>query len=641
MVNSLSQLAAGAAFQGNNERGSRIAALMSAASSGNRIARAMDDIASLSAATSLSAEVSGLRGAAQNITQASSFLEVADGAIGEIGSILDRLKQLSVQANSGALDDNSRRALNTEFQGLLDEVDRLAGETNFNGVKLLDGSLSGDTSLRFEQTLEAGDVRISGVAGDSLLTQAQAQAASLQISFASAGDINAGDTISISDGAGGAVNFEFVNGAPAAANEIEIGATLEQTLENAALAINAFSGANDTGVSQLNARIDGNALVLENQTAGNVVGDDGSTVITAATTTAGTLSRPAFDNGAAGSIDVREVTASDFTGQISGFEAEFTGTNDRVNVSLKVGNDTFTARDVDTNSTADELVTFTSENGGSFSITLAGGQGESVRDASDAETFAARLDGAFEGVRFSQNREITSARASGDLAGATFELDGSAFDGIQYARAAVLNGRLEVTIGDVTYRSADLGDSVGAGERVSLIADNGRELTFTNGEKRFDISTQTGGAALASAVDDAFASAAGNIGGAAFQVSASSQGNIQIGVGDFTRAGLGLEGANLLSADSAGEAFNSVGAAIQTLTSQRADVGAFQQALDFAANNIASAIQNQEAARSVLSDADLAAVSTELSLLEVAAQAAINTQAQTNNLQTNLLKLVQ
>lgn len=642
MVTSLSQLVAGgSALQSSQNTQSRIASLLTAAASGNRITRAMDDIASLSAATSLQSEVSGLRSAALNVNQASSFLEVADGGLDQMQMMLDRLAQLATQANSGAISDSARRAINNEFQSIVDEIDRVATSTNFNGTALLDGSLASATQLRFDEALEAGDVRATGEVSDALVAANDAQAAAVRLQFAAAADVAANDTISITDGDGGAVDFTFVSGTPTAADEIQIGSTLEQTLENAAAAINAFVGANDGGVSQLNARIEDGTLVLESQEAGNVTGSDGLTAVSVSSTTAATQSNAALDNGAVGGVDVRNVTAQGFVGKIQGFESDFAG-NDRVNLSVRIGEDTFRATVVATNSTTDNTVTFQSENGGSFNITLAARQGQEVRDLQQADQFGERLEAALSSINFTQNREVTNFSGAGDLAGASVSVEDSSFEGIRFARAAVLNGRLEVEIGGTTYRSNDLGDAIGAAERITLESDTGAgAITFVNGQNRFDISSDAGQSRFTDTLSEAFGLGDSTGGGAAFQVSGDSDGSVRIGIGDFTAQGLSLEGLNLLSAGSSAEAFSAVGVAIQTLTSQRADVGAFQQALDFAGNSIASAVQNQEAARSELTDTDIAAISSELSLLEAAMQASINTQAQTNRLQVNLLKLVQ
>tara|TARA_B100001123_G_scaffold449833_2_gene617007 strand:+ start:1076 stop:1906 length:831 start_codon:yes stop_codon:yes gene_type:complete len=143
MVNSLSSSAgAGVIAASMRNQTSQLSAKLTQAASGNRINRALEDIASLSIATSLSSQVTTLRAASDNISQASSFLGVADGALGQQQAINDRLTALATQANSGTLSSADREALNREFQALVEESDRLATQTNFNGTNLLDGSLA-------------------------------------------------------------------------------------------------------------------------------------------------------------------------------------------------------------------------------------------------------------------------------------------------------------------------------------------------------------------------------------------------------------------------------------------------------------------------------------------------------------------
>jgi flagellin len=77
-----------------------------------------------------------------------------------------------------------------------------------------------------------------------------------------------------------------------------------------------------------------------------------------------------------------------------------------------------------------------------------------------------------------------------------------------------------------------------------------------------------------------------------------------------------------------------------TVTAQRADIGAFQQGLDFAANTVDIAIQNQEAARAELADTDIVTASTEFAQSRVQQQASISLLAQTNRLSGNLLSLL-
>jgi flagellin len=109
-------------------------------SSGSRIVKASDDAASLVVGTKLKADVAALKQAQVNTSQASSLLQVADGGMARIADILQRMKQLAVQASSGSLTNTERAYLNEEFTQLRTQIDDIAGQTRFNGQALLDGS---------------------------------------------------------------------------------------------------------------------------------------------------------------------------------------------------------------------------------------------------------------------------------------------------------------------------------------------------------------------------------------------------------------------------------------------------------------------------------------------------------------------
>ncbi|MBK1671002.1 hypothetical protein CKO28_23630 [Rhodovibrio sodomensis] len=110
-------------------------------SSGKRINSAKDDAAGSAIAARLSAEVAGLQQAGVNAGQASSMLQIADGASQNVEDILIRAKSLSVQAGSEQISDVERNFLDQEFQALKDEIDRIAADTEFNGTKLVNGDI--------------------------------------------------------------------------------------------------------------------------------------------------------------------------------------------------------------------------------------------------------------------------------------------------------------------------------------------------------------------------------------------------------------------------------------------------------------------------------------------------------------------
>ena len=117
-------------------------------SSGTRINRAGDDAAGLAISEKLKATIRGLDQAKRNANDGISMVQTAEGGMNEVGNILIRLRELSVQAASDTIGDEERRYTNFEFQNLVQEIDRIAGVTEFNGTKLLNGE--GPEQLDFQ-----------------------------------------------------------------------------------------------------------------------------------------------------------------------------------------------------------------------------------------------------------------------------------------------------------------------------------------------------------------------------------------------------------------------------------------------------------------------------------------------------------
>ncbi|MFP4359245.1 MAG: flagellin [Alphaproteobacteria bacterium] len=125
-------------------------------SSGSRIVKASDDAASLAVGTKLKADVTALKQAGNNASQASSMLQVADGALANISDTLVRMKSLATQANSDVLSDTERGYLNEEFTEMQDQVDFIVSSTKFNDVAVLDGTFESDEAV-FQVGVTAGD----------------------------------------------------------------------------------------------------------------------------------------------------------------------------------------------------------------------------------------------------------------------------------------------------------------------------------------------------------------------------------------------------------------------------------------------------------------------------------------------------
>ena len=109
-------------------------------SSGQRINRAGDDAAGLAISENFKAQIRGLGQAERNAQDGVSLVQIAEGALAEVGNIMIRLRELAVQAASDTIGPTERKFLNVEFEQLTSEVDRIANSTEFNRVPLLNGT---------------------------------------------------------------------------------------------------------------------------------------------------------------------------------------------------------------------------------------------------------------------------------------------------------------------------------------------------------------------------------------------------------------------------------------------------------------------------------------------------------------------
>jgi len=148
-------------------------------SSGLRINSAKDDAAGLAISDRMTAQVRGLNQAARNAQDGISLAQTAEGALDETTNLVQRMRELSVQAANDTNTTTDRKSLDDEFQQLKSEITRIASKTQFNGKQILDGSLSGSAhAVHFQvgananETIEVeiGDMRASALGLTSALT---------------------------------------------------------------------------------------------------------------------------------------------------------------------------------------------------------------------------------------------------------------------------------------------------------------------------------------------------------------------------------------------------------------------------------------------------------------------------------------
>jgi len=128
-------------------------------SSGSRINSAADDAAGLAIGQTMTAQIRGLTQAVRNANDGISMLQTAEGSMNEQSNILQRMRELAVQASTATYSSTQRGYLKTEFSALSSQLDNIASQTTWNGIQILDGT--GGTSGSF-------DVQVGAVSGQTI-----------------------------------------------------------------------------------------------------------------------------------------------------------------------------------------------------------------------------------------------------------------------------------------------------------------------------------------------------------------------------------------------------------------------------------------------------------------------------------------
>ncbi|WP_042500798.1 flagellin [Thermaerobacter marianensis] len=169
-------------------------------SSGLRINRAADDAAGLAISEKMRAQIAGLQTAQRNAQDAISLIQTAEGALNETHSILQRMRELAVQASNDSMTDADRANLQKEVEQLIAELDRIGNTTEFNTKKLLDGSAGVSTAIASGKALnvsatgdtQAGsytiDIKAAATRGEVWLAQADDATSTFWTTFS---DVNA------------------------------------------------------------------------------------------------------------------------------------------------------------------------------------------------------------------------------------------------------------------------------------------------------------------------------------------------------------------------------------------------------------------------------------------------------------------
>ncbi len=493
--------------------------------------------------------------------------------------------------------------------------------------------------------LGVGSTIVTGTIGDALVnTQSQTKGS---VTLNLSGLPLATETLNIDDGNGSLLTFTFVASA-STSTEITIGATIEETLQNAVNKISQYSGTSNYVTRQLDFTISGSSLTISNKVAGNVADFAGSVPDITETITNGTLSAATITGGTNTGINTNGVNNSSFVGSISGFTATYVGA-DSITASLVVGSSTYSAAITDTTPSSNSTIRFTSTSGGYFDVQLAASQGLTVSNQTTADTYATRLNAAFETLTFYQNRPVSNFEATGSFVGASASLQLADFsevniDSIEVTAPVATDATIDITVNGVIFRASNgLGGKIGAYEKVKFVSleDSNDVLTLSNGATAHDFSTTSLAATFEGNLRAAF-----NLdedgSGVDFQVGTSSDDLVNVVVNTASSDALfNGDTPNISTQDNAEDAQDIIETARESVLTSLAEVGALQARFESVQNVNSEIIEGVTAARSILADTDIAEESTTYATQALLVNSGISIIAQTRQLQSGLLQILQ
>lgn len=636
-------------------------------STGNRINSAKDDAAGLAIASRMGANLSGMSMAMRNANDGISLAQTAEGAMGQVSDMLQRMRDLSVQSANGTLTDGDRTNLQTEFSQLVAEINNVADTTNFNGIMLLDGS-SSSLSLQTGVTEGASvDLELSASNSSDLGLGGNAVEGRL-----TSGRVNIITQSAVSD--------ILINGQNSVTALVTAGSTATQLKD----AINLNSGAHRTVATAFNTlkgaaptqstfvagaiQINGNDIraagsVVElvsniNRDAGGVyatLGSDGTIELS-------------NDTGADIIIATSTATQAGFTvGTYQGFIALNSLDGDAITVQAKSTYNGFS-----TNTGTNAMV-----KGFGFNETADGKSftGSMVTAASITDDDVIQINGVTlgESSDSSASAKAASINAIAEESGVTATAKTVAvltYSMSDYTKggALTINGVLAsvssattVALMITAINTANTGAVASLDEsgRLLLSNDTGADISVRDtGSFITAITDDTGAASLTTGTISSATSAAvikGRItmtsdAGTDIRVeslaldgaTSSVAANTLMGFTAQSATGTLVGGAlSILTQDLAEAAITKLDTALDEVSTNRAKLGAFQNRLTAAVDNLTNQSANLSTSKGRIMDTDYAQATTELARSQIIAQASTAMLAQANQVKQTVLSLLQ
>ena len=633
-------------------------------SSGLRINNAADDASGSAIASKMEAQVRSLGVAIRNGHDAISMTQTAEGALGEMENILQRVRELAVQAGNSTLSTSDRTAIQEEITALTSEINSIASTTNFNGVKLLDGTnqsvdfqVGTSSSDQLNVVLEsskASDLGLMGSTGANVLTSSRielidvsgfavdaikinGQNAVVTQSATLVGTSNAAkllaDAINTNTFGHGAVATAFnrVEGAEMG-SDFDMTATF--TVNGITIAIqDDMQGVVDAvnqNVQDVNAELGGNnSLILFN--------DSGIAIDVAGTSTGVGIATDDYE----GFYTLENVDGSDVTVELGNLANGYVQAATALPANLNAYglNETDGAGHLKSISVTTDILATTDQ------IKINGATvGATVVDSAQAKAAAINLVSEESGVVATATTTMfLDLDFDQDATASSFEVNGTAVDvnalnSVSDVASAINTADVGVVATATSAGLLQLFDAGGGNITIDLTAPTAYVAAVTDADNN-SVSIATANYTVR-----------GNI-----ELVAEDGGHIQLEDGTLTNTGLaklGLEassemevagsgGVNVSTLAGATSSLANIDAAIDKLSGFRASFGAVENRIDAKINNLTTLKVNTQAAQSRIEDADFAAETTNMTKAQILSQAATSMLAQANSSKQNLLALLQ
>ena len=647
-------------------------------STGLRINSAADDAAGSAIASKMEAQTRSLAVAVRNANDAISMTQTAEGALSEVETILQRMRELAVQGGNNTLNTSDRAQIQSEMDALTAEVDSIASRTNFNGINLLDGSvsslsfqvgISADSGLSIGLTkADAASLGLNGSSqGTNKLTSERLSEVDMSgvansdiklnghnfIAAAALGDYSGGDTalpttlanlINANTSVHGTKATAFNSVTSAAVGDFNMSTSF--TINTATIdVVSSYQELVDeinqeaTGVTAvLNSN---NTITLSNDDGGQILfsaaqgaTDVGFTANAAATTYNGFLALENVDGS-----DVELVAANDINGFVGG-----AGTHADLNLIgfNQVQGTTITGAAV---SSTDVAATDLVKINGVLIDATTDGSASSKAAAINAKT-------AEHGVTATATTQL---RLEIDFTSIDMtNVDELGINGVNVDLSADIS--MEDIVDGINGTAGLGGDIVASTDtsgRLILTSLSGANIVVTEDSDEQDMfaaGTQTNqvGAAVteASHVITAYGSLTLTTDGGFIDLEDGTT-TAGDGLAKFGLQGASMEseqtgsGISVGSTAAANSSLNAIDGAITTVSTFRASFGATENRLDKAINNLTTYKVNLEAAKGRIEDADFASETSALTKAQILNQAATSMLAQANASKQNLLALLQ